>query len=139
MPNDPSTLPESTLTLNDVIGECRRLQSQIALLTQELQLAEQIETGLRAECKRLATENRELRFRLKEASRLSTELLDVVTQGDRSPAVGRKWLELSSSLTLPTTKCEDGLTPDGPVCPRCGGPRGPSGVDGGSWVHTNKG
>lgn len=34
-----------------------------------------------------------------------------------------------------TQKCPDGLTPDGPACPRCGGPRGPSGVDGGSWVH----
>ena len=32
-------------------------------------------------------------------------------------------------------KCPNGLTPDGPVCPRCGGNRGPSGVDGGSWVH----
>ncbi len=32
-------------------------------------------------------------------------------------------------------KCPNALTPDGPVCPRCGGRRGPSGVDGGSWVH----
>ncbi len=32
-------------------------------------------------------------------------------------------------------KCPDNLTPDGQVCPRCGGRRGPSGVDGGSWVH----
>jgi hypothetical protein len=31
--------------------------------------------------------------------------------------------------------CEDALTPDGDSCPRCGGPRAPSGVDGGSWVH----
>lgn len=31
--------------------------------------------------------------------------------------------------------CENGLLPDGPRCPRCGGPRGVSGVDGGSWVH----
>jgi len=32
-------------------------------------------------------------------------------------------------------KCPNGLTPDGPICPRCGKRRGPSGVDGGSWVH----
>lgn len=32
--------------------------------------------------------------------------------------------------------CEDGLLPDGPKCPRCGGERAPSGVDGGSWVHV---
>lgn len=31
--------------------------------------------------------------------------------------------------------CPDALLPDGPVCPRCGGPRAPSGVGGGSWVH----
>ena len=31
--------------------------------------------------------------------------------------------------------CPNGLLPDGPECPRCGGERGPSGVDGGSWVH----
>lgn len=32
-------------------------------------------------------------------------------------------------------ECPDALLPDGDVCPRCGGPRAPSGVDGGSWVH----
>ncbi len=32
-------------------------------------------------------------------------------------------------------KCQDGLLPDGPVCPRCGGNRAPSGVDRGTWVH----
>jgi hypothetical protein len=32
-------------------------------------------------------------------------------------------------------RCENGLLPDGPTCPRCGKPRAPSGVDGGSWVH----
>lgn len=32
-------------------------------------------------------------------------------------------------------KCPDALLPDGDKCPRCGGRRGPSGVDGGSWVH----
>lgn len=31
--------------------------------------------------------------------------------------------------------CPDALLPDGPVCPRCGKRRGPSGIDGGSWVH----
>ena len=31
--------------------------------------------------------------------------------------------------------CPNALLPDGPVCPRCGGKRAPSGVDGGSWVH----
>ncbi len=34
-------------------------------------------------------------------------------------------------------KCPDALLPDGDICPRCGGPRGPSGVDGGSWVHIS--
>ncbi len=34
--------------------------------------------------------------------------------------------------------CPNGLTPDGPTCPRCGGYRGPSGVDGGSWVHCKR-
>lgn len=33
-------------------------------------------------------------------------------------------------------ECPNALLPDGPVCPRCGGKRAPSGVDGGSWVHT---
>lgn len=31
--------------------------------------------------------------------------------------------------------CPDGLLPDGETCPRCGGNRAPSGVDGGTWVH----
>jgi hypothetical protein len=35
----------------------------------------------------------------------------------------------------PLSDCPDALLPDGPVCPRCGGHRGPSGIDGGSWVH----
>lgn len=38
-----------------------------------------------------------------------------------------------SDVVVP--RCPDALLPDGPTCPRCGGPRGPSGVDGGSWVH----
>lgn len=32
--------------------------------------------------------------------------------------------------------CPNALLPDGPVCPRCGKDRAPSGIDGGSWVHT---
>ena len=40
-----------------------------------------------------------------------------------------------AALSAEGPQCENGLLPDGPVCPRCGGPRGPSGVDGGSWVH----
>lgn len=35
-------------------------------------------------------------------------------------------------------KCQDALLPDGEVCPRCGGKRAPSGVDGGSWVHVGE-
>lgn len=31
--------------------------------------------------------------------------------------------------------CENGQMPDGPICPACGKERGPSGADGGSWVH----
>lgn len=38
-----------------------------------------------------------------------------------------------------STQCPDGLLPDGDVCPRCGGNRAPSGVNGGSWVHTAEG
>jgi len=34
-----------------------------------------------------------------------------------------------------TDKCPDDLLPGGDWCPRCGGERAPSGVDGGSWVH----
>ena len=32
--------------------------------------------------------------------------------------------------------CPEGILPDGPVCPRCGKARGPSGVGGGTWVHA---
>lgn len=35
----------------------------------------------------------------------------------------------------PEAVCPDGLTPDGAVCPRCGGARAPSGIGGGTWVH----
>lgn len=35
-------------------------------------------------------------------------------------------------------RCPDALLPDGPTCPRCGGNRAPSGVDGGSWVHYER-
>ncbi len=31
--------------------------------------------------------------------------------------------------------CPDGLLPDGPICPRCGKNRAPSGIGGGTWVH----
>jgi len=31
--------------------------------------------------------------------------------------------------------CKDGQIPDGPICPVCGGKRGPSGIGGGTWVH----
>jgi len=45
----------------------------------------------------------------------------------KSPAVAK---------VVPIRKeCPDALLPDGDICPRCGGPRAPSGVDGGSWVH----
>jgi hypothetical protein len=36
------------------------------------------------------------------------------------------------------SRCPDALLPDGPTCPRCGRKRGPSGADGGSWVHIRK-
>lgn len=42
---------------------------------------------------------------------------------------------VSQAQPLQSERCPDGLLPDGPTCPRCGGKRGPSGVDGGSWVH----
>jgi hypothetical protein len=32
-------------------------------------------------------------------------------------------------------RCPDGLSPEGETCPRCGGHRAPSGIDGGTWVH----
>lgn len=35
--------------------------------------------------------------------------------------------------------CPDGLLPDGEECPRCGGKRAPSGIDGGTWVHLPEG
>jgi hypothetical protein len=38
-------------------------------------------------------------------------------------------------MTSNTKHCPDGLLPDGEVCPRCGGRRGPSGIGGGTWVH----
>lgn len=34
--------------------------------------------------------------------------------------------------------CEDGVLPDGSICPKCGRDRGPSGVGGGTWVHLRK-
>ena len=43
--------------------------------------------------------------------------------------------ELADSAEPAPEKCPDALLPDGPTCPRCGGRRGPSGIDGGSWVH----
>lgn len=66
--------------------------------------------------------------------------------GPREPRpMGRPLRELTveeaGRLAAPTfqeieaEKCPDALLPDGPVCPRCGGERAPSGVDGGSWVH----
>jgi hypothetical protein len=33
--------------------------------------------------------------------------------------------------------CPDDLFPGGEICPRCGGPRGPSGCNGGEWVHLD--
>lgn len=38
-------------------------------------------------------------------------------------------------MRTPDEECPDNLLPDGETCPRCGGPRAPSGIDGGSWVH----
>jgi hypothetical protein len=32
-------------------------------------------------------------------------------------------------------QCPDGQLPDGEICPTCGKKRGPSGIDGGTWVH----
>lgn len=42
-----------------------------------------------------------------------------------------------STIAKPIEKCPDALLPDGPRCPRCFGERGPSGIDGGSWVHIH--
>ena len=42
-------------------------------------------------------------------------------------------------LRASVNNCPDALLPDGPVCPRCGKPRGASGVGGGSWVHMPEG
>lgn len=60
-----------------------------------------------------------------------------MTQDERD-AMNRaldKSVEVIYNGYLDATDCPNALLPDGPVCPRCGGRRGPSGVDGGSWVH----
>lgn len=51
----------------------------------------------------------------------------------RYVAVG-SW-SILNGLSLDRGACPDGELPDGPTCPSCGRPRGPSGVDRGTWVH----
>lgn len=46
-----------------------------------------------------------------------------------------EWMDRMDERRQPPARCPDGVLPDGPVCPRCGGRRGPSGVGGGTWVH----
>ena len=41
-------------------------------------------------------------------------------------------------LQTSSEQCPNGLLPDGPICPKCGEKRGPSGVDGGSWIHVKR-
>lgn len=48
-------------------------------------------------------------------------------------------LDPYESESVSEAACPDNLTPDGQTCPRCGQPRGPSGVGGGSWVHLRQG
>lgn len=51
---------------------------------------------------------------------------------------GTAWIGLNMLGVLwaeELSKCLDNQQPDGPVCPKCGGSRAPSGADGGSWVH----
>lgn len=57
--------------------------------------------------------------------------------GDEGARNGASWNQRAAlaQAERPSGKCPDGLLPDGPTCPRCGGKRGPSGVDGGTWVH----
>lgn len=49
--------------------------------------------------------------------------------------VVRKLHYVPKGITAIKDICPDGLSPDGAVCPRCGKRRGPSGIDGGTWVH----
>lgn len=51
------------------------------------------------------------------------------------PASGAKHSAAPPAQEEQPKGCPDALLPYGPVCPRCGGPRAPSGVGGGSWVH----
>lgn len=51
---------------------------------------------------------------------------------DEQRAKREAWLR---SPPPESADCPDALLPDGEVCPRCGGPRAPSGSGGGSWVH----
>lgn len=63
----------------------------------------------------------------------------------RFPSKNRSWVIMGNNRPhlvgadepeeVEPKKCQDGLLPDGPVCPACGGRRGPSGVDRGTWVH----
>ena len=60
---------------------------------------------------------------------IATEYIEkLIASRPKSPAVAKV-------VPIRKEECPDALTPDGDICPRCGGPRAPSGVDGGSWVH----
>jgi hypothetical protein len=70
-------------------------------------------------------------------SKLQAEVkrLTALVQAHQTYSPKQSQKESTKLPIIKQEKCPDALTPDGPVCPRCGGRRGPSGVDGGSWVH----
>ncbi len=67
------------------------------------------------------------------ADRVLTRAMEIVT-GERS----EEWGDLIglSSVTQIYRHCQNGLVPDGPICPSCGGLRVPSAPESG-WVHCD--
>lgn len=58
-----------------------------------------------------------------------------VISSDEEPSISTESIGVKGEAKHPTLNCEDGQLPDGPVCPSCHGPRAPSGIGGGTWVH----
>lgn len=124
----------------------RQLEEKLATARADIERITSLHNGLMAEADKrydemFASQSAELE-RVKRALRSIKQHFEQ-WQGEIHPGWNREYFpatEVREDVTRMVgaandEKCPNALTPDGPVCPRCGGRRGPSGVGGGSWVH----
>jgi len=120
-----------------VAAELARHAEEVDLLVAEIDGGDAAFAGLMGERDAALARVRELQNAAVQtcAAIVGLEGVEIPFGEGKALSAAYQRLRLLAAASPEPAKCPDGLLPDGECCPRCGGRRAPSGIDGGTWVH----